>query len=165
MTTTTTTTRETRIEADPNLPTVKMTREFDAPVEKVFRAHTDPKLVAQWMGPRDIEMRIQEWDARTGGGYRYTAHRDGETVAEFYGTFHQVRPSERLVQTFGFEEMPDAVSLDIHTFTDLGDGRTRLEILSVVPSMEARDAMLASGMEVGVNEGYAALDELLAGDL
>jgi uncharacterized protein YndB with AHSA1/START domain len=165
---TTTTHHETTIEADPDLPTVTITREFDAPVDRLWRAHVDPALVAQWMGPRSIDMDIAVWDIRTGGEYRYTATRDGEEVAHFYGSIHRVDETlpdgnRRIVQTFGFEEMPDAVSLETLSFIDLGDGRTRLEALAVVYSMEARDGMLASGMEVGVNEGYDALDELLAG--
>ena len=73
-----------------------------------------------------------------------------------------MRPNERLVQTFTYEGYPDGVSLETMTLEDLGDGRTRIVGLSVVDSMEARDMMLASGMEVGVVEGYEKLDELLA---
>ncbi len=162
MSTTTTGKREAQIEADPQLPTVRITREFDAPPEKVFRAWTDPDLVARWLGPRSIGTRIEHWDARTGGSYRYVAERDGEEIAAFYGSFHEVRPGERLVQTFTWEGMPDGVSLDTMTFEDLGNGRTRVVGLSVVDSMEARNAIMASGMDVGVQEGYQKLDELLA---
>ena len=162
-TTSTPGTREAQIEADPKLPTVRITREFDAPPDKVFRAWTDPDLVARWLGPRSVTTRIDNWDARTGGSYRYVAERDGEAVASFYGSFHEVRPNERLVQTFTWEGMPDGVSLDTMTFEDLGNGRTRVVGLSVVDSMEARNAIMASGMDVGVQEGYQKLDELLAG--
>ena len=162
-TTSTPRTREAQIEADPNLPTVRITREFDAPPDKVFRAWTDPDLVARWLGPRSVTTRIDNWDARTGGSYRYVAERDGEEIASFYGSFHEVRPNERLVQTFTWEGMPDGVSLDTMTFEDLGNGRTRVVGLSVVDSMEARNAIMASGMDVGVQEGYQELDALLAG--
>ena len=67
------------------------------------------------------------------------------------------------MQTFTFEGMPDGVALERLVFEDLGDGRTRLTGTSLVDSFEARDAMLSSGMDVGVNEGYERLDELLAG--
>jgi uncharacterized protein YndB with AHSA1/START domain len=160
----TVTKHETEIVADPDLPTVEIIREFDAPLDRVFRAWTDPALVIQWMGPRSIDMEIQTWDCRTGGEYRYTALRGGEEIAHFYGSFHQVRPNERLVQTFGFDEMPDAVSLDTMTFEELGEGRTRVVCLSVVYSMEARDGMMSSGMDVGVVEGYEKLDELLGAE-
>ena len=155
-------TRETTIEADPNLPTIRIIRGFDAPPDKVFRAWIDPDLVVQWLGPKSTEMRIEQWDARTGGNYRYAALQDGEEVAAFYGSFHEVRPSERLVQTFTWEGMPDGVSLETMTFEDLGDGRTRTIGLSLVDTLEGRDAIMASGMEVGVYEGYEKLDALLA---
>ena len=142
---------------------MRISREFDAPPELVYRAHVDPELVKQWIGPRSIDMDIKKWDMRTGGEYRYTALRDGEEVAHFYGSIHRVWENEKIVQTFGFEEMPEAVALETLELVDLGNGRTRLEILSVVESMEAQAGMMASGMEVGVTEGYAALDEVLAG--
>ena len=157
-----TATRETTIEADPNVPTIRIIRDFDAPRDRVFRAWVDPELVARWLGPKSSEMRIDQWNAHTGGNYRYAAVQDGEEVAAFYGSFHEVRPSERLVQTFTWEGMPDGVSLETMTFEDLGDGRTRTVGLSVVDSFEGRDAIMASGMDVGVNEGYEKLDALLA---
>ncbi|HEX6754371.1 MAG TPA: SRPBCC family protein [Mycobacteriales bacterium] len=154
---------ETTIEADPKLPTIRIVREFDAPPAKVYQAWVDPDLVVRWLGPRDTPMRIDQWDARTGGSYRYAAERDGEVIASFYGSFHELRRDERLVQTFTWEGAPDGVSLETATFTDLGDGRTRVTALSVVDTMEARDMMVASGMETGIVEGYEKLDELLAG--
>lgn len=157
-----TATRETTIEADPNVPTIRIIRDFDAPRDRVFRAWVDRELVARWLGPKSSEMRIDQWNAHTGGNYRYAAVQDGEEVAAFYGSFHEVRPSERLVQTFTWEGMPDGVSLETMTFEDLGDGRTRTVGLSVVDSFEGRDAIMASGMDVGVNEGYEKLDALLA---
>jgi uncharacterized protein YndB with AHSA1/START domain len=154
-------TQQTTIEADPNLPTIRIIRDFDASPEKVFRAWIDPDLVVKWLGPKNTEMRIDRWQAHTGGNYRYVALRNGEEVAAFYGSFHEVRLSERLVQTFTWEGMPDGVSLETMTFEDLGDGRTRTIGLSVVDNLEARNAIMASGMDVGVNEGYEKLDALL----
>ena len=153
-------TRETTIEALTDLPVIRTVREFDAPPEKVFRAHTDPELVRQWLGPRGLRMTIDQWDARTGGNYRYT-HADDDGTYSFYGSFHEVRPNERIVQTFTYVDWPDGVVLETMTLEDLG-GRTRLVSYSVSESFEARDAMVASGMEVGITEGYEQLDELLA---
>ena len=157
----TTSTRETEITVDPDVPLVRIVREFDAPPEKVFRAHTDPELVVQWLGPRSTQMRIDHYDCRTGGSYRYLHVSDGNEFG-FRGCFHEVRPSELIVQTFTFEGMPDGVALEKLVLEDLGDGRTRLTATSLVDSFEARDAMLASGMEHGIREGYERLDELLA---
>ncbi|HWM03108.1 MAG TPA: SRPBCC family protein [Actinophytocola sp.] len=150
---------EATIEADKNLPIIKMTRDFAATPAQLLRAHTDPEIFARWVGPNGMSTRIVEWDARNGGAWRYVAGKDGEEYA-FRGCFHEVGP-ERIVQTFTFEGMPEGVALETLTFEDLGDGRTRLHAQSLVDSFEGRDAWLASGMEVGVNEGYAKLDGLL----
>jgi uncharacterized protein YndB with AHSA1/START domain len=156
-----TTTTGTRIDVGTDLPTIVITREFDAPRSKVFRAHTDPDLVSQWLGPRGLEMTVDRWDCRTGGEYRYIHSRGGEEYA-FHGSFHEVRPEELIVQTFTFEGMPDSVALEKLVLEDLGDGRTRLVATSLGDSFEARDAMVASGMETGIVEGYERLDEVLA---
>ncbi len=158
----TTSTHETEIVVDSELPLVRIIREFDAPRAKVFRAHTDPDLVVRWLGPRGYEMRIDHYDCRTGGSYRYAHLSDGNEFA-FRGCFHEVRPSEVIVQTFTFEGEPDGVALERLVLEDLGDGRTRLTATSLVESFEARDAVLASGMEDGIRQSYERLDELLAG--
>jgi uncharacterized protein YndB with AHSA1/START domain len=158
---TTTDGRETQIVADPDVPLVRIVREFDAPPDKVFRAHVEPDLVVQWLGPRGLEMRIDHWDCRTGGSYRYLHVQDGEEYG-FHGCFHEVRPSDRIVQTFTFEGAPDGVALEKLVLEEIEGGRTRLTSTSLVDSFEDRDAFLASGMEVGVREGYERLDELLA---
>jgi uncharacterized protein YndB with AHSA1/START domain len=152
---------ETQIAVDPEVPLVRITREFDAPPAKVFRAHTDPELVVQWLGPRGLEMTIDHYDCRSGGSYRYV-HRQGDEEYGFRGCFHEVRPDELIVQTFAFEGMPDGVALEKLVLEDLGDGRTRLTSTSLVDSFADRDAFVASGMEVGVREGYERLDEVLA---
>ena len=159
---TSTTHHETQIVSDPDVPLVRIVREFDAPPEKVFRAHTDPDLLARWMGPRNLEMTIDHYDCRTGGSYRYVHSRDGEDYG-FHGSFHEVRPDELIVQTFAFEGFPDQVALEKLLLEDLGDGRTRLTATSLVDSFADRDAFVASGMETGVVEGYERLDEVLGG--
>jgi uncharacterized protein YndB with AHSA1/START domain len=160
---TSTATREVTIAADSDLPLVRITREFDAPPAKVFRAHTDPALVVQWLGPRAVKMRVDSWDCRTGGSYRYSAIDSDGNPQAFRGCFHEIRPSEVIVQTFTWEGMPDGVALERLELEDLGGGRTRLTSTSLVDSFEARDAMMASGMDTGIREGYEKLDELLAG--
>ena len=156
------TTTEAKIEADPNVPIIRITREFAGTPEQLLRAHTDPDLFAQWIGPSTLETRIDEWDARSGGSWRFVSTRDGEEYA-FRGCFHDIRP-DRIVQTFTYEGDPDGVALETLWFDDLGDGRTRLRTQSLVDSFEGRDAWLRSGMEVGVNEGYAKLEEMLTSD-
>lgn len=150
------------VEADPALPAVHITRDFAATADQLVRAHTDPELFARWAGPTDMTIEIDQWDARSGGSYRYLNRVDGDPAQEyaFRGCFHTVRP-DRLVQTLTFEGYPDAVSLETMTFTDLGDGRTRLHGTSLFDSFESRDGMIAAGMETGLQDGYDALDRLL----
>ena len=153
---------ETQIVADPALPKIVITREFDAPPERVFRAYTERDLIVQWLGPRNLTMKVETFDCRTGGSYRYLhLDQDGNEYG-FFGAFHEVRPHDRIVQTFTYDGVPDGVSLETALFEDLG-GRTRVTTTSVVDSLEARDGILASGMETGLTEGYERLDDLLAG--
>ena len=146
------------------LPFIDFEREFDFPVAEVFRAHKEPELVAQWLGPRRLKMDIDHYDFRTGGSYRYT-HTGARTASAygFTGVFHTVRENDFAIQTFEFDGYPDVVSIESLTFEDLGGGRTRLTAHAVYPSMEARDGMAQSGMEGGLSEAYERLDELLSG--
>jgi uncharacterized protein YndB with AHSA1/START domain len=155
-------THETEIHVDAEVPLVRITREFDAPVARVYRAHVDPELYAQWVGPEQRGATIDRWDARTGGSYRYVIASDG-FEAGFNGVFHELRENELIVQTFAFEGVPDGVALEKVRFEELPGGRTRLIATSLVDSFEDRDAFVASGMESGVVEGYRKLDALLAG--
>jgi len=152
---------ETTITADADVPMIRITREFAAPPDRVFRAHVEPDLLVQWLGPKDLVMTVDRWDCRTGGEYRYV-HTRGADEFGFHGCFHDVRPHARIVQTFTWEGEPDGVALETLELEDLGDGRTRLTIRSLVESFAVRDAILASGMEHGVVEGYDKLDALLA---
>ena len=153
-------TTETVIEADQKLPVIRMERDFAATPEQLFRAHTDPALFAQWIGPDAACTRIEHWDARTGGSWRFTGTSGGAEYG-FHGCFHEVRPG-LIVQTFTYEGDPDGVALETLWFEDLGGGRTRLRTQSLVDSFENRDAWLRSGMETGVDQGYAKLDRMLA---
>jgi uncharacterized protein YndB with AHSA1/START domain len=158
----TTATNALKVNAPEGLPYIDAEREFDAPVSALFRAHRDPELIQRWLGPSGYAMDLQRHDFTTGGGYRYI-HRNqaGEEFA-FRGVFHVVRENEFAIQTFEFEGYPDVVSIESITFEDLGNGHSRTRIHSVYPSVEARDGMVASGMERGMSEGYQRLDEILA---
>ncbi len=137
-------------------------RVFDASRDRVWAAHTDPELVAQWWGPRKYAVVVEELDARTGGAWRIL-HRDDEGNEHlFRGIYREVTPRERIAQTFEWGGMPGYVSLETATFEDLGDGRTKISTVSVFYASEERDGMLSSGMEEGMNETYDRLDEMLA---
>ncbi|UYM07199.1 SRPBCC family protein [Solicola gregarius] len=155
-------TNPTTITTEPGTPFIDIERVVDAAPATVFRAYTEPDLVEQWLGPRSLSMKVEEFDARQGGSYRYVNTDDEGNTYGFRGVFHSVDKDERIIQTFEFDGAPGLVAIETATFEDLGDGRTRVRAHSVFPSVEARDGMAESGMEVGVNEGYERLDELVA---
>lgn len=140
-----------------------ITREFDAPVEALFRAHADPELFVRWIGPRNLESTISHWEFRTGGGYAFAQKDADGNVYAFRGVFHAIVENELIIQTFEYLGAPNEVSLDHLRFEPLADGRSRLVCHSVFPSTEALEGMIAGGMEHGVVEGYEKLDELLKG--
>lgn len=153
---------KTRIIAEPGIPQILITREFDAPRELLFRAHTEPELLVQWLGPRRLTMIIDHYDIRDGGTWRYT-HCDADgAVAAFHGVYHGTpSPDNGIVQTFEFEGAPGHVSLETLTFEER-DGKTLLRTNDVFQSVEDRDAAIQSGMESGINQSMERLDELLA---
>jgi uncharacterized protein YndB with AHSA1/START domain len=152
---------KTQIIAEPGVPQIVITREFDAPRDLLFRAYTDPELLVQWLGPRDLTMTIDRMDLRDGGTWRFT-HRDADgTEYGFRGVFHGTPSVDGIVRTFEYEGMPGHVSLETATFEER-DGKTVVRSNAVYQSIEDRDGMVESGMESGVNDGYDQLDELLA---
>ena len=150
----------TRIDARPGLPFIDMTREFAALRELIYRAHTDPELLAQWIGPRRLTTTVVRYDVRDGGTWRFVQRDQDGSEYGFHGVFHGDPSPEGIVQTFEFDGAPGHVSLDALAF-DERDGRTTLRVHSVFQSVEARDAMVSAGMETGVQEGYERLDELV----
>jgi uncharacterized protein YndB with AHSA1/START domain/DNA-binding transcriptional ArsR family regulator len=140
---------------------IHIERVFDAPRDRVFSVLTDPKLIPEWWGPRGTTTVVDQMDVRPGGSWRYVIRNADGTETGFRGTYREVTPPERIVQTFEWEGLPGHVSVETATFEDLGD-RTKLVTTSLFHTTEERDGMLASGMEGGMNETYDRLDELLA---
>jgi uncharacterized protein YndB with AHSA1/START domain len=138
---------------------IRIERVFDAPRDRVWQAHTDPALVAQWWG-RGHKLVIERMEVERGGHWRFVEH-GPEGTHGFEGRYREVTPPERIVQTFEWDGMPGHVIVETATFEDLGDGRTRIVATSLFHTNEERDGMLASGMEQGLGESYAALDRLL----
>lgn len=150
----------TTVAAEPGKQEIFITREFDAPRELVFQAHTDPDLFVQWLGPRGYEMKLESFDPVSGGKYRYI-HRDPDgNEFGFHGSFHEMS-LEHMVQTFEFEGYPGHVSLDSMSLEELPGDRTRITIHSIFQSVADRDGMIQNGMERGVTEGHERLDELI----
>lgn len=138
----------------------RVERVFDAPRDLVFAVSTDPKLIPEWWGRRADHTTVDRMDVRPGGGFRFVVTSPDGSETAFRGTYREVTPPERIVQTFEWEGMPGHVCVETATFEDLGD-RTKVVTTSLFHTAEERDGMLGSGMEGGMNETYARLDELL----
>jgi uncharacterized protein YndB with AHSA1/START domain len=154
---------KTVITVEPGKQELFITREFNAPIELLFRAHTEAELYEQWVGPDDLTMTVEKMDAVDGGSYRFVHERDGHAYT-FHGVYHEVLAPKRIIGTFEFDGLPETghVIMGTTKFEDLGDGRSRLVHQSVFQSVSDRDGMIKSGMERGVNDGYKKLDVLLA---
>ena len=151
-----------KVTADKGLPFIDTERELDAPRDLVFRCFAEPALLKQWLGPQRLEMRIDEFDFRDGGRYRYAHVEENGTEYGFRGVFHGPQTPDSMLQTFEFDGAPGHVSLDRMELIDLGNGRTLARSHSVYQSVEARDAMVDSGMADGMEQGFQKLDGLLA---
>jgi len=152
-----------QITAEPGKQEMVISREFDAPRELVFRAFTDPDLYVQWVGPRTLTTKLEKFELRNGGSWRYIQRDQGGNEFGFHGVNHDILPPERIIQTFEYEGLPETghVILQKATFEELPGNRTKFIGQSVFLSVEDRDGMLQSDMEEGMNDSFSRLDELL----
>jgi len=154
---------QTTLSAEPGKADLVIIREFEAPPELVFKAHTDPKLYIRWLGPRDTELTLEKFEPKPGGAYRYSTKGGDGNKYSFYGVYHEVTAPERIISTFEPEWLPEKghVGLGTVVFEALPGGRTRVTNSEVYHSVADRDAAIQAGMMEGVTEGYERLDELL----
>lgn len=152
--------RKLEVIADPDRPTILTRRTFDAPRALVFEAWTRPELLRRWLGPCDLTMTICEIDLRVGGAYRWVFRDPAGQEHGFHGEFREIVRPERLVSTFVYDPFPEAEAIDTLTLEER-DGQTIVTTLTVHKTIEARDGHLRSGMDQGMNDGYAKLDQLL----
>ncbi|HTE33586.1 MAG TPA: SRPBCC family protein [Chryseolinea sp.] len=154
---------KTKIIVEPGKQELFIIREFNAPRDLVFKAYSDPKLLIQWLGPKDVTMKIEKMESRTGGSYRYTHADAAGNEFGFHGVVHEVLKPQRVIQTFEFEGLPESghVLLETTKFEELPDNRTRVTTQSVFQSVADRDGMVQSGMERGVVDSHDRLDAIL----
>jgi uncharacterized protein YndB with AHSA1/START domain len=142
---------------------ILITRQFDAPATLVFKALTTPELVQRWWGFETSEILVCEIDLRVGGTWRFVT-REGDMEVGFHGEYLEIAGPHRLVHTEIYEGVPDPYPNDpaVNTTTlDERDGVTTLTLLCTVPNQEVRDAILASGMESGLQVSYNRLEDLV----
>jgi len=139
---------------------IHVERIVNATRDRVWRAFTDPKLVAQWWGGGS-KLTIERDEVEKGGHWRYVGESEKYGKHGFEGRYREVTPQERIVRSFEWDGMPGYVLIESMTFEDLGDGRTKVMSDSLFHTTEERDGMLES-MGTGMDESYEALDRLLA---
>jgi uncharacterized protein YndB with AHSA1/START domain len=140
-----------------------ITRTFDAPPDLVFKALTTPELVQRWWGFETSKWLVCEIDLRVGGKWRYVTRDDGEEVG-FHGEYREITPPNRLVFTEMYEGIPDPGpdNYPVNTVTlEEADGVTTMKLLVQHTSKEDRDAVIASGMEAGMQISYDRLEDLV----
>jgi uncharacterized protein YndB with AHSA1/START domain len=152
---------KTEITAEPGVPLIVISRDFDAPRDLVYRAYTEPELLVQWVGPRELTTTVDSYEVRDGGRWRYVQRDPAGNDHGFHGIFHGTPSPESIVQTFEYEGVPGHVMLQTTTFGER-DGSTQVRVVASFQSVADRDGMVASGMERGVRDGDERLDELLA---
>jgi len=145
----------------PTDTTIEITRRFEAPVSMVWRAHTEPDLVKQWLtGPAGHSMPECEIDLKVGGQYRYVWAWDDNRMSA-YGTFHEIEPQRRLLLTETFDIFPDSETLVEQVFLEV-DGQTTVTMSLRYDSKATRDGVLQSPMDEGLEASYRSLDGLLS---
>jgi uncharacterized protein YndB with AHSA1/START domain len=141
---------------------VTATKIFDSPSDLVWKVYTNPKLIPAWWGPRFLKTTVDRMDFHAGGGWRFIHEDPAKKTYGFHGEYREIVEGKRIVSTFIFEGVPDTVIVDITTFEELPDGRTRITQVSRFPSKEALEGMVSTGMEQGWTESSERLTELLA---
>ena len=147
--------------AEPGKQEIRMTRTFDAPRDKVFKAFIDPEAIPQWWGPSILTTQVDKLDAKQGGLWRFVQRDPEGNVHAFHGVYHSVKENESIVYTFEYEGMPGHVLLETVKFEDR-NGQTFIDVVSVFQSQEARDGMLQTDAEAGAKESYDRLEKYLA---
>lgn len=153
--------KDLKIEAPAGEPNMVLTRTFDAPRSLVWRALSQPEHIIRWWGPHSHANKVLHFDWRVGGSWRIQSSMADGMIIIFHGEYREIEPEWKTVQTFAVEGMYDgAYSVETLTLEEV-DGKTVYKVVSVLPDVAARDGMLASGMEVGVVEGFERLDAIL----
>lgn len=145
---------------------IVMTRVFDAPRKLVFDAHTEPELLKRWLfRPNGWSLAVCDIDLRVGGAFRYVWRKVDGTEMGMSGTYREIVRPERIVHTEVFDDPWFPGTAIITTVLLERDARTTFTCTMLYESREARDGVLKSPMESGLDAGYSRLDDLLASTL
>ncbi len=149
---------KTKIQAEDGKQEILITREFDLPVELLFKAYVEPEIVEQWMGTKVLKLECREH-----GGYQFeTSDPQGNVVFRANGTIHEFRPNEKITRTFEMENTPFAVQLEFFEFEKLTGATSKLSMHIVFKSVALRDQLLQMPFAEGLNMAHNKLQEILS---
>ena len=149
--------RKTKISAEDGKQEITITREFDLPVELVFKAHSEPGLLEQWMGTKVLKL-----ESKKHGSYQFeTSDAKGNVVFKANGTIHEFDPDRKIIRTFEMENSPFGVQLEVYEFERLSDATSKLNMHVIYESVAQRDGLLKLPFAQGLNWAHNRMEELL----
>ncbi len=150
--------RKTKIIAEDGKHDLKIVREFDLPLELLFRAYIEPEIVEQWMGTKVLKM-----ENKSHGGYQFeTSDAKGNVVFRANGAIHSIDMDKQIIRTFEMENTPFPVQLEFLDFEKLDDDRSKLTIHTVYRSVEARNQILQLPFAQGINMAHNRLQDVVS---
>jgi uncharacterized protein YndB with AHSA1/START domain len=154
--------RKTKVHAEDGRQELTITREFDLPVELLFKAHEDAELFEQWMSHEYGTTKVVKYDTRNHGSWKFqTSGADGTVLFSASGVFHEFTPDQRITRTFQMENTPFDVQLEFLEFEKLSDDTSRLTIHSVFRSLEQRDQLLKLPFSQGMSMAHDRLQKIV----
>jgi uncharacterized protein YndB with AHSA1/START domain len=150
--------QKTQIDAEDGKQDLMITREFDVPVELLFKAYEDPRIVEQWMGTKVLKL-----ENRKHGGWQFeTSDAEGNVMFRANGVIHEFIPNRKIIRTFEMENTPFPVQLEFLEFENLTGGRSKLNMQVVYRSVEDRDKMLQLPFTQGINMAHNRIQDIVS---
>ena len=150
--------QKTKINAEEGKQEMWITREFDLPLELLFKAYEEPGLLEQWMGTKVLKLE----NKKHGGWQFQTTDPQGKVVFQANGVIHEFLPNQKITRTFEMENTPYGVQLEIYEFEKLTDDTSKLNMHVVYESVAQRDGILKLGMSQGINYAHKRLEEVVS---
>jgi len=150
--------QKTKIDAENGKQEILITREFDLPVELLFKAYEEPEIVAQWMGTKVLKLENKKH-----GSYIFeTSDQKGNVAFVASGVIHEFVPEEKITRTFEMENTPFAAQLEFLTFEKLTHDRSKLTMHVIYKSVAVRDQILALPFAQGINMAHNRLQNIVS---
>jgi uncharacterized protein YndB with AHSA1/START domain len=149
--------RKTKVDAEDGQQDIMITREFDLPLELLFKAFAEPELIAQWMGTKVLKLECKKH-----GSYLFeTSDPKGNVAFQANGVFHEFIPNRKITRTFEMDNVPFGVQLEITEFESLTDDTSKLSMHVIYESAAKRDELLKLPFARGLNYAHNRLQEFM----